>query len=1153
MADFLNITAEQFAVSVAESFFHIFSDGMKKRLDRRALEKHFTDIAAFLRDFEKQGQDGHFFDEIYCVFSEENIRQLAWNAADTPGFLLKNSISERLKALCEKYDIPKEKADRFTGVFIDMVFKVICQTDTEKAFQMFVSGQNDGLRELLLKQEGTLQFLVETMQKQSEAQEDNSETIPGAQDESGGRAERGSAAEGDGGTYDWDENLKNIQAEWNLEHIHIEGIFGDTKQRKAEMLDLIEHWKNEREMYPGWYILPPSYRDRLRINTGGEEFLQWEELHSLETRFVFLYEMLWRYETGLFPYSALMLENAAKIWKEMRERDLQIQEEYRWKWVETGQILLREFREALRDDRWNDTYRSVREVLDISGLSEEAEKQRARLREKLEVEQIRFCFYRMRFRDMFSLISMIHISRDSFENRMFICSLRAQCGAYENALEEICALAADVREARRRAVNNKTEYIYLSSLLPCILHLQGLLVQISGTAERIGNGVGERNGKSVLAEVRACYALRDEFREYYSLEKEIDCCAEALLAWREHNDKLPPFEPGRERVELFGSNDICREAYTFCRVLERAALSFRFSGIVLTKRIEKTLFEVLSLWYTHYAWQLMIISGDINNVKICLSWSRIAELDRKDRDVLVGYMCGAAEEHLPAAAGMLENAGKLLNRQVLLPLAEALIHLLYTECGKEQVRVISAGMQMITKDLLPDPALKEKLYYTVMRQTSDGTLFDEEEKTALNHAFGLRKNVYGRFLENPELPRREWEIACAGLGILYDMGSLSKDQSEQFGELLWSRINDATGLPDTERYYFFVYLRWPCPPEIDAGKRIKDYFLNEQRMEIVKNELNISSPLDNIYLKQLESLNREADAIWTLEEKSRFLSLLADMWNRAKEQYLVRAEHFTFEKYSFLRVCRQIEGAAADFLSLEISEKYPQIYEKIRKMIREMEECGIPVFEAKIRLHMSEQSCSQGGNCINMWDPLCEEIIDALYDTDDVRAFSACSALESMAMTAREDKRREYLMMELMKLIRAGKEPGLSSFLILAHNLFYVCVGQSKRRAYSVKTVQEEVPVYPERVMRQVEKALLSVEERTRLKKEDEKDSEIKRKLEVRSRGASLAYQVYLYEWRCFPEREHSGAVNLWKAICTGEQAEEEFGLVRRMWLEKDF
>ena len=43
------------------------------------------------------------------------------------------------------------------------------------------------------------------------------------------------------------------------------------------------------------------------------------------------------------------------------------------------------------------------------------------------------------------------------------------------------------------------------------------------------------------------------------------------------------------------------------------------------------------------------------------------------------------------------------------------------------------------------------------------------------------------------------------MGQLYTWGKLTKEQEVAFGELLWSKLNEDTQLPDLEQYYFFVF------------------------------------------------------------------------------------------------------------------------------------------------------------------------------------------------------------------------------------------------------------------------------------------------------------------------------------------------------------
>ena len=47
-------------------------------------------------------------------------------------------------------------------------------------------------------------------------------------------------------------------AKWDLSDQQVEGLFGPKENRYKDISQLTEAWKKERNVYPGWYILPSS-------------------------------------------------------------------------------------------------------------------------------------------------------------------------------------------------------------------------------------------------------------------------------------------------------------------------------------------------------------------------------------------------------------------------------------------------------------------------------------------------------------------------------------------------------------------------------------------------------------------------------------------------------------------------------------------------------------------------------------------------------------------------------------------------------------------------------------------------------------------------------------------------------------------------------
>ena len=72
---------------------------------------------------------------------------------------------------------------------------------------------------------------------------------------------------------------------------------------------------------------------------------------------------------------------------------------------------------------------------------------------------------------------------------------------------------------------------------------------------------------------------------------------------------------------------------------------------------------------------------------------------------------------------------------------------------------------------------------------------------------------------------------------------------------------------------------------------------------------------------------------------------------------------------------------------------------------------------------------------------------------------------------------------------------------------------------------------------------------KARVKDGEDSEKELKQKVEIRCQGAALAFQLYLYE-KSWKNGQHSEASLLWRDICCGIKAEDEFVEVRNVWIE---
>lgn len=843
------VASEAFSY-IAGEIFDFFKGSGKKILDKSRMQKQFIELGSFISGFE-QAKQKTVLTELQCIFSKNSMKVLYQDMKDIPGFEWKEQIQSKLEILCVQNGISENEALYFIDSFIQMVFNVLCQVDDIKATHMFlgcfkedVAKDINGVSQNLADVGHDVKQILNQMiiQNTNESKSILIKTFPV-------------------------EYAGDIH--WDLKHIHVEGLLGDTETRKNELLELTSLWKAERESYPNWFVLPKYNRNLIRIYTQGDVLLQDKNLLPLEKRFDYLYELLWRYEIGLLPYTSYLQNHAYSIWKDVSQEEIIAKDDVKYRWLQIGLFLLREFREDLHMDKWQEIYRLTFDNLE--GYDEIAE--------GVFMENILLNFAEMRITEVISLLNTLEISKYSYSSKLKICSLKAVCGLSEQALNEIENLITEIKDSLSECDAPK---LYLYSILACALHLYGFMLQGIHSFE---DGIQEK--------IMACYKERDALEEYYSFRKELGYCADALLKWNEKRDEIPIFELHKETVTIMSTANDCWEAYSFYRILEKTAMPFRLGYVNSIGEVEKSFMKVISEWYPRLSWQLMIRSGNKENIKKCLTRQLLVNYNRNVKDCLFRYTYNALDKNIDGICGI-KNIRKYRNIYHYISTVSIVIltRLASVATSGQQLKLITLMVKLIEIDAIHEFRVFDPFICTVMQQANElskasmlNLLLDCSAKSRIHiegeeqidpfDVMGVNKqslvlyrqsyidvNLIDHLFEMTEKTSQERVVACARLGQLCEWNKLTSEQKERLGKILWSHLNEQTQLPDLNHYYVFVYLKWPAPERINVAKRIRKYLLDEERLREVINSFNIRSMRDMYYWDQISTLNNEIDEFW---------------------------------------------------------------------------------------------------------------------------------------------------------------------------------------------------------------------------------------------------------------------------------------------------
>lgn len=650
---------------------------------------------------------------------------------------------------------------------------------------------------------------------------------------------------------------------------------------------------------------------------------------------------------------------------------------------------------------------------------------------------------------------------------------------------------------------------------------------------------------------KKCNEINNEiskYKKYYNWDKEKILFTDGALTWLKKESPEPEFELNRESITLVRSENNCWEAYSVFKSIEYSGFPLYLRSKSLLNNQQDILVKSLLSYYPQYTWQLLLRLGKADVVKKCITREYLQSKNRKEIDELFEYVYNAIMNNI----GKFQKYDPWYDQNIYTSIVASGIPILERMCAVldyvQQGKMIDLMIRLIEENAVKDQRLLNQFISSVMNQTAD-YIKRTKINALLTCSMKKRENILGVVQLDPFDVFTEYELSnplyrkahlepkiikaifnigkqqkinrtsvLARMGQLYTWGKLTKEQEVAFGELLWSKLNEDTQLPDLEQYYFFVFMKWPHPEEIDPLKRIKKSFISEKVSSKWKEDIRGRNFTEISYWEQLAVWNRYYVDEWSAKEKKWFLELFigccSDMvkyWKESKYDF-----QFTFSKWHMKMMIRAI----ASFGRNGWKGTNPVQSKKLCTLLKEFYDEGIYSWEVEAMFLADEKVPA-----------FMNEMLELMYETESDMVFSATMAVEKCLETIMDQQLKENTLLELFNLIKARKEPGLEYFLMIIHNIFY----RTNSR-------------FPSKIMKGVSQVLRLVEKYTRINFQTSTQEEFKENIKVRKQCATLAFLIYRFE-NTFYEGQHCPEVEEWKNICTGEKAENEFAEVKNCWL----
>ena len=387
-------------------------------LKNRNVDSKINEVASCLTGL-KCKDNTLFLNDLQAAFSKDNLQKILKEIRKDDAFDMEEALRQKLNDLCEAYYV--DNADKIIDSLVQMFFELTAMNNPELEGRLFFN-------RLSRKQEELKTLLTTGL---SEIKNELS-SISGVS--YGLRKSDYERVHIENGTVIGDD--KDLFT-WNLKFYQTDGLFGSNEKRKAEVIGLTKHWKEERELYPGWYIAPVTKREILASYTRDESLLWKTADLSMQEKIDFAFELVWRHETGFIVFSQILQNHIFELWKEYKDKGDWSAQDKNEKWFYIGQSLLREYRE---DMNWN-SWQKVFDVMKKSAAIMETGN------EELEMEFIVHLFYKMQISDVRDKIQQFSCEDNRYALRLNKVGLMAECGLLESAYLELKTLIAELEES----------------------------------------------------------------------------------------------------------------------------------------------------------------------------------------------------------------------------------------------------------------------------------------------------------------------------------------------------------------------------------------------------------------------------------------------------------------------------------------------------------------------------------------------------------------------------------------------------------------------------------------------------------------------------------------------------------------------------------
>ncbi|WP_319505572.1 SIR2 family protein [Bacteroides graminisolvens] len=814
---------------------------------------------------------------------------------------------------------------------------------------------------------------------------------------------------------------------------------------------IINIWKQTREEYPNWLILPKESRDKLYELT---RIYYINKINNLEPELAltFLYEFNWRIEKCLFPIlnewiqyyetavskynpfpNIFQIENA----NTPQENDGINWESIKSYWIELQLSMLRYYREENINDKWNELAAKIDSI-----------------KKKLSAELLaRYCYERCLY-FMFVLdISSVRKELNNWPTNTALpyweakrAGLMAELG---NTKEAEKILETSLNEVRNRLtlkpINNDYLLISQESYILQLLQYVKRALYLFHNSEKLEETKEYSKRWNTLAQYKC-----DPWGELKTFEYLLNTNSEN----KNEYDTKYNFEIGSKSRTFYLNNSptYTMDAYSFLRYIEETGIPLKMPNITFGDKSAKRAIICISDYSPNWAFISFIRSGNKETIKDIWNRRSLAFYSQKRCDELVHfYLKALRETEMERQKGDIyyrENFAILLStvfpealsrlcvkcsfevrKELLLFIRELYVSYstsksTYTGINKLVQKITTSFSTEEQYNLIPD-----LLEFPIILEPDETDSFIDPlrllniDKISQNNNKNIDVNKRIEkllsYLTNNATTK---EIAITSLDVLRRLNLLTNAQEQEFGTALWSSVGN-DGFPINTNFDKFHFLKLPHPQHINPQELLRNYIeISELPIQANDKTYEISDTGGSrlpLFQDIIGTTYKKTEYIWQAEDINNLAKKIIDWWNADKE-YLKDTRDRFMGSYSekFKARFKNMINVFSQLFVKHTSLINPLNKKAIQTLLDELSEYNMEDLEAKssfIRIFPESKRS------------LYKEINKKLYSKNEDEIFDALNAVLVLVEQRYEDT--SILINSIIENIKNRKEPGLDKYI----------------------------------------------------------------------------------------------------------------------------